>query len=53
MASLAINESTIRSHANPQSFERGCAYHRNGHVISLIQRDDTLIGEVEGSEVEP
>ena len=53
MPPLSINETTIRSHATAQSFERGRGYHRNGAVVSLIQRGDMLIGEVEGSEYEP
>ena len=50
---LSIDESTIRSHATAQSFERGSAYYRNGVVVSLTQRGDVLIGAVEGSEYEP
>ena len=53
MPPLSINETTIRSHATAQSFERGRRYHKNGAVISLTQREDKLIGEVEGSEYEP
>lgn len=49
----SVNEDTIRSHATEQSFHRGDRYYRQGAVIALIQRGNTLIGKVEGSEYEP
>lgn len=53
MSLPTINEATIRSHATEQSFQRGESYCRQGAVTSLIQRGNTLIGKVEGSEYEP
>ena len=49
----SVNEAAIRSHANERSFQRGESYYRQGAVVSLIQRENTLMGQVEGSEYEP
>jgi uncharacterized Zn finger protein len=47
-----INDATIRSHATEKSFQRGESYYRQNAVISLTQRGNRLIGQVEGSEYE-
>ncbi|MEM7794341.1 MAG: SWIM zinc finger family protein [Cyanobacteria bacterium P01_C01_bin.118] len=49
----SLNEATIRSHTTAQSFERGEASYRKGAVVALTQRGNSLIGQVEGSDVEP
>ncbi len=49
----SVNEAAIRSHASEKSFQRGESYYRQGAVVSVIQRENTLIGKVEGSEYEP
>lgn len=51
--SLAIDEALIRRHATAKSFERGQQYFRRGAVVSLIQRGQVLVGEVEGSDYAP
>lgn len=53
MRYLSLNETAIRSHTTAQSYERGEAYYRKGAVVTLMQRGNTLTGEVEGSEYEP
>jgi uncharacterized Zn finger protein len=53
MASLAVNEGTIRRHASGDSFQRGQQYYRSGAVLSLVRRGTVLQALVEGSEPEP
>ena len=48
-----LDEGSIRQHANAESFQRGQDYYRNGTVLSLVQRDDVLQAEVEGSQYDP
>jgi uncharacterized Zn finger protein len=50
---LPISEELIRGHASEQSFSRGGEYFREGAVIQLMRRGQTLEAEVEGSEREP
>lgn len=50
---IPITESQIRSGASAESFRRGQDYYRNGAVISLARRGQTLEAEVEGSQYEP
>ena len=46
-------EAQIRENANPQSYQRGADYARQGAVVSLVLRGNTLEAEVEGSGPEP
>ncbi len=48
-----LSEAIIRSYATTKSFERGETYYRQGAVLSLTQRSNTLFAEVEGSEPLP
>ncbi|NJN92762.1 MAG: hypothetical protein HC875_01065 [Anaerolineales bacterium] len=50
---MPISEAQIRSAASAESFSRGEDYYRNGAVIDLQQRGDTLLVQVEGSEYDP
>ncbi|MBW4683125.1 MAG: SWIM zinc finger domain-containing protein [Microcoleus vaginatus WJT46-NPBG5] len=46
-----ITEASIRSNSTAQSFERGQTYYKQGCVSTLTLRGNTLLAEVEGSEV--
>lgn len=52
-SAVPITESQIRAGASAESFRRGQDYYRNGAVISLTRRGQTLEAEVEGSQYEP
>ena len=43
-------EATLHQNSNPQSFERGETYYRNGAVAALTLRGNILQAEVEGSQ---
>ncbi len=48
-----ISEASIRHQTTAQSFQRGEAYYRDGHVASVTQRGNILQAEVEGSQALP
>ncbi|QIR38086.1 SWIM zinc finger domain-containing protein [Tolypothrix sp. PCC 7910] len=48
-----LSEFTIRRHANAKSFQRGEAYYEADAVMSLTQRGNLLLAEVEGNENHP
>ncbi len=48
-----LSEFTIRRHANAKSFQRGEAYYEADAVMSLTQRGNLLLAEVEGNENNP
>ena len=50
---MSITEAMIRSLASVESFSRGQDYYRQGAVVDLQQRGDTLLAQVEGSSYEP
>lgn len=50
---MDITEDLIREHASFESFHRGEDYYRQGAVLSLIRRGDTLQAEVAGSDFAP
>ena len=52
MASPNLTEAMVRQHA-ADSFSRGQEYDRQGAVVSLVRRGDTLGAEVEGSAPMP
>ena len=52
MPEPTYTESFIRLHATPKSFERGAEYYYDGYVLSMEQRGDELVGQVEGSQYE-
>ena len=52
MASPNLTEAMVRQHA-ADSFSRGQEYYRQGAVVSLVRRGDTLDAEVEGSAPMP
>ena len=49
----SLSEAAVRQQATAESFRRGENYYRQGAVISLVQRGNTLQAEVEGSQYEP
>jgi uncharacterized Zn finger protein len=49
----SLSEAVIRRQATSESFSRGESYYGEGAVASLIQRGNTVHGEVEGSQYEP
>jgi uncharacterized Zn finger protein len=49
----ALSEAAIRQYVTAQSFQRGQDYYRQGAVISLVQREDELQAQVEGSQYTP
>lgn len=49
----SFNEATIRMHAAGESFSRGVQYYQRGAVLEVVQRGDTYIAQVEGSQYEP
>jgi len=53
MASPNLTEAMVRQHAAADSFSRGQEYDRQGAVVSLVRRGDTLEAEVEGSAPMP
>jgi uncharacterized Zn finger protein len=53
MFTLPLTEAIVRRHTTPDSFQRGVEYGREGNVLALVQRGDTLEGEVQGSEAAP
>jgi len=53
MASPNLTEAMVRQHAAADSFSRGQEYYRQGAVVSLVRRGDTLRAEVEGSAPMP
>lgn len=52
-APFGITEALIRDNASPESFRRGEDYYRQGAVLSLTRRGDTLRAEVAGSDFAP
>jgi len=50
MLIASLTEKFIRAHSLPQVFRWGQKYYRQGTVVTLIQRGDTLTAEVAGSE---
>jgi uncharacterized Zn finger protein len=48
-----LTDEMIRLHAPGDSFRKGQEYYRDGAVLSLVQRDNTLEAQVEGSEIKP
>ncbi|MBE9170017.1 SWIM zinc finger domain-containing protein [Pleurocapsales cyanobacterium LEGE 06147] len=48
-----LSEATLRSYANPKSFQRGEDYYQQGAVESLTQRGQLLLATVEGNEIYP
>lgn len=48
-----ITQSTIQSHATANSISRGEDYYQSGAVADLMQRNDSIQSEVEGSESNP
>lgn len=48
-----LTEASIRSNSTAQSFERGQSYYRQGYVSTVTLRGNTLMAEVEGSDVQP
>jgi uncharacterized Zn finger protein len=48
----SLSEAAIRQQAIAESFRLGESYYRQGAVVSLVQRGDTLQAEVEGSQYE-
>ena len=48
-----LTKASIRQHTTDQSFRRGQDYHRQGHVISLVQRGAEIQAEVEGNQYVP
>lgn len=53
MATPRITEAQVREHASDESFQRGREYQRDGAVVSLAWRDDTLEAQVWGSQATP
>ncbi len=47
---LTLTESTIRSYATEQSFERGREYYRSGAIYNTIRQGNTLRAECVGTE---
>lgn len=48
-----LSEALVREYATSESFRRGEDYARQGAVVSLLRRGNTLQAEVEGSEPDP
>ncbi|MGQ9533204.1 MAG: SWIM zinc finger family protein [Desulfotomaculales bacterium] len=48
-----LTEARVRALADPQSFERGRSYHRNGAVVNPVRRGMELRGECRGSRNRP
>ncbi len=48
-----LSETIIRGRTSGESFHRGQQYYKQGSVISLLQRDNLIQAEVEGSQYAP
>ena len=48
-----LSETDLRYHTTAKSFQRGETYYRQGAVIDLCQRGNSLWGEVAGSDIAP
>ena len=44
-----LTESTIRSFASEQSFERGREYYHSGSIYNTVQQGNTLLADCEGT----
>lgn len=53
MALPTLSETIIRGRTSGESFHRGQKYYKQGSVISLLQRDNLIQAEVEGSQYAP
>lgn len=53
MAIPSFNRATIRSQSSAESFNRGEEYWSDGSVLSIVQRGDQIVAEVQGSGYQP